>query len=108
MAFDVVDPDPVTAPESEWQIVIEEQPTEPRFGLDTIATDDGLPDLWNDLSWDHLDNQSGAHLVVGDALPAGTTLDGATWGLNSAHMARATYQPPFRFTFPVVDLIGGS
>jgi hypothetical protein len=110
MAFDVADADAVTAAESEWRVVIEEQPTEPRFGLDTIAAGDDLPELtsWNDLSWDHLDGQNGAHLVIGGALPAGTTLDRATWGLNSAHMARATYQAPHRLTFHVVDLIGGS
>jgi hypothetical protein len=110
MAFDVADTDAVTAAKSEWRVVIEEQPTEPRFGLDTIAPGDEVPELtsWNDLSWDHLDGQHGVHLVIGGALPADLTLDGATWGLNSAHMARATYQAPYRLTFRVVDLIGGS
>jgi len=106
MAFDVASADEVTAPGSKWQVVLEEQPTEPRFGLDTIADGDDVPELesWNDLSWDHVDTPIGSHLAVAGTLSADTTLDGATWGLNAAHMARATY----RLTFDVVDLIGGS
>jgi len=109
-AFDVPDADAVTATGSRWKVVLEEQPCEPRFGLDT---GDGTEDLvlWSDLTWEHLTTQGdAAHLVVGsEGLPADQPEPaGATWGLNSAHMARAVYQAPFRRCFPVIDLVGPS
>jgi hypothetical protein len=110
MAFDVASAGVVTAPGSGWRVVLEEQPTEPRFGLDTIAEGDDLPTLtsWNALSWDHVGTAIGDHLVIEGALPANTTIEDATWGRNAAHMAQATYQAPFRFTFDVDELIGDS
>jgi hypothetical protein len=110
MAFDVVDADVVTTSGSGWRVVLEEQPTEPRFGLDTIAEGDDLPPLtsWNALSWDHVGTPIGDHLVIDGSLPADTVIEGATWGRNAAHMAQATYQAPFRLTFDVDELIGGS
>jgi hypothetical protein len=41
-----------------WFFVIQEQPTEPRFGLDAAEFDKPLPELttWNNLSWRHLAN----------------------------------------------------
>ncbi len=89
--------------------MFEEQPCEPRFGLDTGTGRERLAG-WSDLTWEHLTNQDSAihHLVVGAggfpcAQPAPA---GATWGLNGAHMARVTYQSPFRGVIPVVDLVG--
>ncbi len=106
-AFDVDDPDAVTEPGSQWQVVLEEQPCEPRFGLDTGTADDELI-LWSDLTWQHIGQSDVVHLIVGDTgFPADRPEpDGATWGLNSAHMARAVYQAPFRQLFRVVDLVG--
>jgi hypothetical protein len=111
VGFDVPDADVVTADGSQWQVIFEEQPCEPRFGLDTGEGDERLTD-WSKLTWEHLNNQDGAdHLVVGEG---GFPCDrqgappGATWGLNAAHMARVTYQSPFRGVFRVVDLVGGS
>jgi hypothetical protein len=60
-------------------IVIQEQPTEPRFGLDV-----GTP----------LGNAT--HLRVGGGPPAGLPLDGLVWGQNAAHMAGITRQQPVR------------
>jgi len=112
VAFDVDDADAVTATGSGWQVVLEEQPSEPRFGLDT---GDGTKPLllWSDLTWEHLTAQGddAAHLIVGSGGFRGNQPapdDGATWGLNSAHMARAVYQAPFRQLFAVEDLVGPS
>ncbi len=110
-AFDVVEADEITDPDSRWEVVLEEQPCEPRFGLDTGTGRERLVD-WSTLTWEHLDNQDGAtHLVVGrDGFPNDDQAEppGATWGRNAAHMARVTYQAPFRGVFPVVDLVGES
>jgi hypothetical protein len=111
MAYHVADADAVTAPGSRWRIAFEEQLTEPRFGLDTVAPGDPAPALasWDNLCWQHLTGHDGAiHLSVGDAFPSRLPPPpGATWGLNSAHMARATYQRPYRYDVRVEDLIGG-
>ena len=37
-----------------WFFVLQEQPTEPRFGLDVATTYGGRPDDWRDLTWGHL------------------------------------------------------
>ena len=37
-----------------WFFVLQEQPTEPRFGLDVATTYGGTPQHWRDLSWGHL------------------------------------------------------
>ena len=98
----------MTAAGSRWRVVIEEQPCEPRFGLDSGDGTRPLED-WRDLEWEHLSGQDGAgHLIVGDGgFPSAQPPPaGATWGLNSAHMARVTYQAPFRMLFRVVDLVG--
>ena len=100
------DPDVVAAADSKWEIVFEEQPTEPRFGLDAGGAQSDHPiSTWDDLAWGHTQNQSGAHLVVENGL-GGASPDGATWGRNSAHMARATFQKPFRAVFQVLEIIG--
>ena len=108
MAFDVASADAVTTPGSGWQVVFEEQPSEPRFGLDTLAAGDPMPVLtsWDELCWDHVGTPAGAHLVIDGALRTDQTIDGITWGRNAAHMAAATYQRPFRFAFDVDHLIG--
>lgn len=106
--FDV-DKDAVTAPDSTWQVIIEEPPQEPRFGLDTgppVAPLTTYSELtWGDLKdrkGPNLSLQDGAHLKNNSALQTE-----ATWGLNGAHMALATLQKPFRLRMRVVDLLGG-
>ncbi|HEY0375617.1 MAG TPA: hypothetical protein VGC87_01515 [Pyrinomonadaceae bacterium] len=92
-----------------WFFVLQEQPTEPRFGLD-VATDQTFgtkPTKWSDLSWAHLAaNADSLRQIVYVPLngtpkspppalknpPPGS----ATWGKNSAHMASILRQSPFR------------
>lgn len=101
--------DEVTAPDSEWVVIIEEPPQEPRFGLDT-GPSTGQLKSYSELSWSALENHEGPML----ALESGDHFEGngdlkteATWGLNGAHMALATHQKPFRLRMRVVDLLGG-
>jgi hypothetical protein len=71
-----------------YYVVIQEHPTEPRFGLDT------------DIS---LGNAS--HLAVGANPPAGLALNGRTWGKNAAEMAGITRRLPVRIAIHASRLI---
>ena len=108
--FDVPDADAVTAADSEWLVILEEPPFEPRFGLDDGGKGARLPSSFSELDWAHLSGQTDDHLrVTPEAKIAGdpTLRAEAHWGLNGAHMARATLQQPFRKIYRAPDLIGG-
>jgi hypothetical protein len=90
-----------------WYVCLEEPFTQPRAGLDESVPGDDYdapPASWADLSWGHLGD---AGFVSAAALD-GLELGGLTWGRNSAHMAGITFQQPFRFIVPAVDLIGAA
>jgi hypothetical protein len=71
---------PLTSDDQGYFIVIQEQPTEPRFGLD-VDTPTG----------------EGTHLKVSAGVPAGTPVTGPLqWGKNGAHMAAILRQQPVR------------
>ncbi len=71
-------------------VVIQEHPTEPRFGLDVAAR----PALGTK-----------SHLAVGTQPPAGVPLKGRTWGKNAAHMAEITRRLPVRITIHASQLV---
>jgi hypothetical protein len=71
-------------------VVIQEHPTEPRFGLDAAVTN-------------ALSNKS--HLPIGTQPPAGVPLKGRSWGKNSAHMAEITRRLPVRITIHASQLV---
>jgi hypothetical protein len=85
-----------------WFFVLQEQPTEPRFGLD-VATDNTFgtkPSQWSDLSWGQLAPNAAAlkqmvYVPINGPLKD-LTLGNGTWGKNSAHMAFIVRQSPFR------------
>jgi len=83
-----------------WFFVLQEQPTEPRFGLDVATTFGGTPARWRDLTWGNLapDETALKQIVYVpiDGLLKNVTLDQIPWGKNSAQMAAITRQPPFR------------
>lgn len=72
-------------------VVIQEHPTEPRFGLDANAVGTTLG--------------SKSHLVIGTQPPAGVPLKGHIWGKNSAHMAEITRRLPVRITIHASQLV---
>jgi len=93
---------------------VEEQPTGPRFGLDRAQPSDftGRPRTWDAASWGHLvssqaELDSLTHARSDKVRLAGVTLGkpGVTWGRNSAHQARATWQRPFRMLIHASRLI---
>jgi hypothetical protein len=71
-------------------VVIQEHPTEPRFGVDVAVT--------NAL-------KGKSHLPIGTQAPAGVPLKGCTWGKNSAHMAEITRRLPVRITIHASQLV---
>jgi hypothetical protein len=71
-----------------WYFVIQQQPTEPRFGFDV-----------------EIDFGQATHVPLASP-PAGHTLPaGTTWAFNSAHMAQITRQQPVRVAIHASELI---
>jgi hypothetical protein len=64
---------------SGYYLVIQQHPTEPRFGLHTGVS-----------------AGTASHLRVSAGAPAGQPLNGLTWGLNAAHMAGILRSLPVR------------
>jgi hypothetical protein len=93
---------PVPSRDAGWFFVLQEQPTEPRFGLD--APTDGAygtkPARWADLSWAHLAPGAAALRLLNYVPVKGPlqnlTIGDAAWGKNGAHFAFITRQNRFR------------
>lgn len=87
-----------------WMFVLQEQPSEPRFGLDVpLPGATGVaPASWSDLSWGHAGVDPGGHLRIADlpdrTLPLADTTGSprVTLARNAATVAAATFQRPFR------------
>jgi hypothetical protein len=103
LGFDLTDTEALGEPPydpSGWFFVIQEQPTEPRFGLDAAEFDKPVPELetWNDLNWRHLvkteeELNALSHASIKTVLPVIAKVE---WGKNSAHQAYITLQRPVR------------
>jgi hypothetical protein len=106
----------VTA-EPGWFFVIQQQPTEPRFGLD-VADFEKLPQppsltTWNALSWRHLVNteeelKALSHAPINPVPPdieELSDIDKAEWGRNSAHQAYVTLQRPVRIAIHASEML---
>ena len=94
-----------------WWIVLEEQPTAPRFGLDVavaFGADAGPVQEWNDLSWGHL-AEDAAGLADLDGLRADMSPPspqaGPRWGTTSAAMGAILAQQPVRVALRAADLL---
>ena len=99
-----------------WYFILQQQPAEPRFGLDEapfeVGGPDGTPALktWNDLSWAHLAPTESALEKISYMSVKGVQLkptDPVTgiWGRNAAHMAYVTKQLPVRVAIHATELI---
>ena len=74
-----------------YYVVIQEHPTEPRFGLEAPVTTALLA--------------TKTHLAIGAQPPAGVPLKGRTWGRNSGNMADITRRLPVRITIHASQLV---
>ena len=108
LGFDLTDEDAIADPG--WFFVIQQQPTEPCFGMD-VANFEKPPARssrqWNDLSWRHLANteeelKALSHVSIKTVLP---DIDKAKWGRNSAHQAYITLQRPVRIAIHAKEML---
>ena len=90
--------------------VIQQQPTEPRFGLDApdyAKTQPPALTKWDDLNWRHFAEPE-AELKKLSHAPGEFELnfsDQAEWGRNSAHQAFITLQRPVRIAIRAKDML---
>jgi hypothetical protein len=93
-----------------WFVVLQQQPTELRFGLDEDAPDPaGATGTWRDLSWVHVGLSASGHIDLGTA-PTGDPVShpgGLSWGTSStsAQLASILTQQPVRVAIHGSDLI---
>jgi hypothetical protein len=99
-----------------WFFILQQQPTEPRFGLDDAEFGDAgaakIPELktWNDLNWAHLAPTAPelkllSHVPVKETQLLPTDPDKGTWGRNAAHMAYITKQLPVRIAIHATEFL---
>jgi len=98
-----------------WFFVIQQQPTEPRFGLDESEEwKPGQPKDWGDLSWGHLVGETSqasmTHAPVAGSRPASWSgLDplGLKWSASaqSAQIANIALQRPVRVAIHADDML---
>ena len=101
-----------------WFFVIQQQPTEPCFGMDVADFTKDPPALtttWNELSWRHMARteqglKALSHISldsIQSVVPNIDTqaIDKATWGKNSSHLAYVTLQRPMRIAIHAREMI---
>ena len=100
-----------------WFFVLQEQPSEPRFGLDIGEAGDNPPGEWPDLHWGHLVTQGQGlsavdYIDLAASLPATSSIDepdDVAWhiadGTQGAHLAYITLQQPVRVAIHAADML---
>ena len=106
-----------------WFFILQEQPHEPRFGLDDSPPGAQPATLWNDLSWGHLAADAEqlallSHIDLNSDLPDTTQVagpPGVAWhadsgtgpaGTTGAQIAYITQQRPVRIAVHANDMLG--
>lgn len=91
-----------------WFFVLQEQPTEPRFGFDE-ALNGSLPVLtsWSDATWEHVGTSGGDHLKIDGNPLVGTQFGDARFVDHAAHLASIALQKPFRVAVHARSLVEG-
>ena len=108
-----------------WFFVLQEQPAEPRFGLDVGGAFGGAVGKWSDLSWtslavDAADLATITHVDLDRSLPDVRALNTGSepaWhadsglgrtGAQAAHLAYVTLQQPVRIAIHASDMLRGT
>ncbi|HEX5085386.1 MAG TPA: hypothetical protein VFY40_25395 [Blastocatellia bacterium] len=108
LGFDLTPENAVAEPG--WFFVIQQQPTEPRFGMDKADWDEQDPPAlttWDNLNWRHMADTEEelnalSHASINVSMP---DIDKAKWGKNSAHQAYITSQRPVRIAIHASEMI---
>lgn len=81
-----------------WFFVIQEQPTEPRFGFDVLDGSGPPPTLtsWSAATWEHTGTLPGQYLTVTGNPLVGTAFGGVRFLDHAASLAGITVQQPMR------------
>lgn len=94
-----------------WFFVLQEQPTEPRFGFDEVDGASGatLPHLtnWSDTTWEHTGTPAGQWLRIDGNPLAALQLAGARFVDHAGHFAAITLQKPFRVAIHARHMVEG-
>ncbi|MEP6733163.1 MAG: hypothetical protein ABJE10_21145 [bacterium] len=105
------------SPNQGWFFVLQEHPTEPRFGLDVAELFGGQPASWSDLSWGNLavsdsDLSRIRYIDLTAPLPDTSLVNptgGAHWhvaeGARASDLAFVTLQQPMRVAVHGADMI---
>lgn len=93
-------------PPAGWFVVFQEQPTEPRVGMDDNPQAPPLDQIleWEDLAWQSIGVSPGGYVSFA-ALGSNHQAEGVTWAKNGAHMAHVVLQTPARVLFHCSALI---
>ncbi|MEZ5330379.1 MAG: tachylectin-related carbohydrate-binding protein [Verrucomicrobiales bacterium] len=109
LGFDLTEQEAIGDPG--WFFVIQQQPTEPRFGMDAADFTKQPPPLttWNNLSWQHVADTEVALKALSYAsakksLPI-SVIDQVEWGKNSTQQAYITLQRPLRIAIHASEMI---
>ena len=96
VGFDLTDADLVAG--DGWFFVLQEQPTEPRFGFDELDPGQNLPALgtWSDATWTHTATMPGRYLRIGGNPLANRVVGGVQFVAHAGHFAAITLQKPMR------------
>jgi hypothetical protein len=97
-----------------YYFIFEEQPGQPRFGLDEGSAGVGPLSSWDNLTWSQLGTASGAYMSVAPAPavaapppadPAGRPVGNPAWASSAGSMAAILLQRPVRATVHARRLI---
>jgi len=90
-----------------WFFVLQEPPTEPRFGFDVPNTDNaGAPGSWAEADWGDVGVAAGQHLRLTGNPMANREFDGVRFVTNSAHLAALSLQQPVRVAMHASEALG--
>jgi hypothetical protein len=96
VGFDLTDADLVAG--DGWFFVLQQQPTEPRFGFDEVTPGASVPSLgsWSDATWTHTGTAPGRYLRIRGNPLANRVVGGVQFVAHAGHFAVITLQKPMR------------
>ena len=97
---------PQDVQQQNWFFVLQQQPTEPRFGFDSPDAQTGVAlASWLDATWTDIGTAEGAFIELSTTPLQGRAIGGVTFGRDAAHMAAVMLQRPFRAAFDARKLM---